>query len=193
MDKIPTIFERDAAGRLRNEYVVAVSYLKTAAATEKLDGVNVRLTVRSGELVRLEKRRNPAPAQKANGIITPWYTDAHADDPADKHIYVAAAGTDLANVPDGEWSGEAVGPGLQGNPLDLAEPTVMLFSLGRAPVFTNVPIGFVGLRDWFATKPASKFGNGPIEGIVWRDSTGRMAKIKARDFRRIADEPAAQA
>jgi len=33
------------------------------------------LTVRSGQLVRVEKRRNPSKAQKAKGIIDGWYVD----------------------------------------------------------------------------------------------------------------------
>lgn len=185
MEKIPTIFERDMSnkGQIRDEYAVAYDWLSKATATEKIDGTNVRLTVRANRLVRLEKRRNPDSRQKELGIIEPWYVDADAEDPGDRAIWLAANTTELDNVPDGEWSGEAVGPKIQGNPLKLETHTVMLFSLWRAPIFENVPITFDGLRDWFATKPASKFGLGPIEGIVWRDDLGRMAKIKAKDFR----------
>lgn len=186
MEKIPTIFERSASNNgaiIPDEYAVDYVWLTLAKATEKIDGTNVRLTVRANRLVRLEKRRNPDKEQKAAGIIEPWYVDAFGGDPADKFIYDAALHTDLADVPDGEWSGEAVGPKIQGNPLNLSGHRVMLFSLGRAPVFENVPIDYEGLRAWFATKPQSKFGTGPIEGIVWRDERGRMAKIKAKDFR----------
>lgn len=187
MEKIPTIFERNmtSGGQIRDEYAVALTWLSDfgTVATEKVDGTNVRLTVRNHTLVRLEKRRNPDKEQKAAGIIEPWYVDSSETERADNWIWDAADNTDLADVADGEWSGEACGPKIQGNPLALPRHTVMLFSLNRAPVFDAVPVTFDGLREWFATKPASKFGTGPIEGIVWRDKRGRMAKIKAKDFR----------
>jgi hypothetical protein len=35
-----------------------------------------RLTVRSGQLVRVEKRHNPSKRQKQHGIVGGWYVDA---------------------------------------------------------------------------------------------------------------------
>jgi hypothetical protein len=147
----------------------------------------VRLTVRNHILVRLERRRNPDKEQKKGGIIDPWYIDALETNPGDKHIWAAAKNTDLGNVPDGEWSGEAVGPGIQGNPLNLPTPRVALFSLppeiSGIPVFENVPWDYEGLKNWLP-KQDSKYGVGcKIEGIVWHAVDGRMAKIKAKDFR----------
>jgi len=84
-----------------------------------VDGTNVRLTVRNHQLARLEKRRNPTKLQKAKGMIDPWYIDANEFGPEDKHIWEAARNTGLADVPDGEWSGEAIGPKIQGNELRL--------------------------------------------------------------------------
>jgi len=71
MEKIPTLFDRDehfkVTDRVRAgcECVIAGEGIPT----EKLDGMNVRLTVRSGQLVRVEKRRNPSAKQKHQGII----------------------------------------------------------------------------------------------------------------------------
>lgn len=66
MKKIPTIFERDWEGdkTVIDQYVQPFDF-STAIATEKLDGMNARLTVRNHLLVRLEK-----------SIVDPWYVDA---------------------------------------------------------------------------------------------------------------------
>src|SRR5262245_26445289 len=62
MEKIPTLFERDehfhVVDRPRAE--CAWVFAGEGVGTEKLDGTNVRLTVRAGQLVRVEKRRNPS-------------------------------------------------------------------------------------------------------------------------------------
>jgi len=188
MQKIKTIFKRDWSGNRKGkvipEYIDGFDpeILKDAVATEKLDGTNVRVTVRNHHVVRVEKRRNPTKEQKAMGIEEPWYVDAHEDDPADKWIFEAVRNTDFSNVPDGEWSGEAVGPKIQGNPLNLDKHVVVLFTLGQAPVFENVPIDYEGLKEWLP-KQKSKFGNDcGIEGIVWHCKNGEMYKIKVKDF-----------
>ena|SRR5688572_19260046 len=45
-------------------------------ATEKLEGTNIRVILRAGRVVRVEKRRNPSKLQKQQGIIDGWYVDA---------------------------------------------------------------------------------------------------------------------
>ena len=78
MHKIPTIFQRDAknGGRIiPKEYTIDKGLFFNAIATEKVDGMNVRVTVRNHIAVRLEKRRNPDKIQKFKGIIEPWYID----------------------------------------------------------------------------------------------------------------------
>ena len=74
MKKIKTILKRDweGNGAITQEYAEGVSpeILSHAKATEKLDGQNVRLTVRNHTLVRLEKRRNPSKIEKAKGEVT---------------------------------------------------------------------------------------------------------------------------
>ncbi|MFD0535790.1 hypothetical protein ACFQY7_20625 [Actinomadura luteofluorescens] len=78
MEKIPTLFERDDRFRVvdRPRAECAWVFEGAGTGTEKLDGTNVRLTVRSGLLVRVEKRRNPSKAQKQQGIVDGWYVDA---------------------------------------------------------------------------------------------------------------------
>lgn len=183
MRKIPTIFKRDVNnnGQIVPEYVVDTEMFIDAVATEKLDGMNVRVTVRSGTAVRLEKRRNPDKIQKHKGIIEPWYVDASSS-AEDKWLNDALKNTDMSNVPDGEWSGEAIGSNIQGNPLNLPTNRIVFFSLNQAPVFENVPITFEELKEWLP-KQKSKYGNDcGIEGIVWHCADGNMMKIKTKDF-----------
>lgn len=185
MEKIKTIFERDWEGNkgVVDKHLIPPEVLAECVATEKLDGTNVRLTIRAGTLVRLEKRRNPSKIEKARGIEEPWYVDADEYAPNDKFMWEAARNTVLTGIPDGEYSGEALGPSIQGNPLNLDTHIVVLFSRGEAPVFEGVPTDFTALKDWLPNQK-SKFGNdAPIEGVVWHHPDGRMFKIKTKDFK----------
>lgn len=186
MQKIPTIFDRNWEGdkTVIDKFSVdpAMYDFYGAIATEKLDGMNVRVTVRSGKMVRLEKRRNPDKTQKTNGIIDPWYVDADEYSPQDKYLFEAVKNTSMADLPDGEWSGEALGPFIQGNTLKLDSHRIVFFTLKQAPVFENVPTNYTELKEWLPAQK-SKYGNDcGIEGIVWHFSNGAMAKIKTKDF-----------
>ena len=186
MEKIPTIFERNWEGnrKVKNIFIQNLSSekLKTMTATEKLDGTNVRVTVRNHTCVRLEKRKNPTKEQKVEGIKNPWYVDAIESDQQDKHIFSALKNTDLSSVPDGEWSGEALGENIQGNPLNLTGNTIVFFSLGHTPVL-DAPTTFEELKEWLPQQESVYSKNGcKIEGIVWHGENGEMFKIKARDF-----------
>jgi hypothetical protein len=214
MRKIATLFDRDWEG---NRGVVPRLSAQAAEIltgptdalypTEKLDGTNVRLTVRRGQVVRIEKRRNPSKQQKAIGITEPWYVDASPDDPADRAICEAAvnicwAAPAHSDLFDGEWSGEAVGPKIQGNPLALEEHRVYLFELpGSVPELTRgdealdlrrlrraggdrtVPDLYEDLRQFLAQQSSLVNPERPIEGIVWQNAYGDHLKIKAKDFR----------
>ncbi len=185
MRKIKTIFEREN-GRVVDKLVEGV-YLNNRipdidiVATEKLDGMNVRVTIRNSTCVRLEKRRNPDKIQKHKGIIEPWYADT-SESSEDKWLLDALKNTDLSQLPDGEWSGEALGTNIQGNPLNLPTNRIVFFTLNQAPVFENVPTSFEELKEWLP-KQKSKYGNDcGIEGIVWHCRDGEMYKIKTKDF-----------
>ncbi len=157
-------------------------------ATEKLDGTNVRLTVRSGTLVRLEKRRNPAKAQKAAGIVDGWYVDADAGSAEDRWIREAAENTDVAGWPDGEHSVEALGPRIQGNPLGLDRHVCVPFNL-EVPLFPDAPRTFAELGTWLAAwRAALRPGSWPK---AWCSIT-RMAaapRSSARTTRVKGGEP----
>ena len=183
MKKIQTIFDRNWDGdkTVNDKRIVDSEVLLQGVATEKLDGMNVRVTIRKGTTVRLEKRRNPNKMQKYKGIIEPWYTDTSISS-EDKWLNEALNNTDLSQLPDGEWSGEAVGKNIQGNPLNLENNRIVFFSLHQAPIFENVPTSWAGLRKWLPAQK-SKYGNDcGIEGIVWHLLDGTMYKIKTKDF-----------
>ena len=196
MEKISTLFTRAKNGRVTDilsDHVTppSVEWL----ATEKLDGANVRLTVRSGQLVRLEARRNPTRIQKEDGIVHPWYRDAQPEEQrnSDYWLWNAARNTPLMGVPDGEWSGEAVGPKIQGNPLGLKEHVVFLFSLlpwretlsstiPLPPVIENAPLSFDELADWLPGQRSQVNKSVNIEGVVWWFFVEPVAKIIVKDF-----------
>lgn len=222
MEKIPTIFERDERHRLIPKLAVDARELRHADAVEKIDGTNVRLTVRSYELVRIEARRNPTKGQKARGIVEPWYRDvwvAMTDSgpemtvgefaAVDRYVYEAAANTVLEEqIIDGEWSAEAIGPKVQGNPLRIeglhtcvifTDPTTRdALTYHQAPVApvlndsVSVQAFYLELREWLeGAKSLFADGYGTVvrpEGLVWwtSDGDGRdypVGKIKWKDFR----------
>lgn len=218
MEKIPTIFDRDWDG---NRGVVAnlvANPGKSVAATEKLDGTNVRVTVRAGVMVRVEARRNPSSYLKKCGVTEPWYRDAWqvgttAFDPGDQHLVRAAENVDCSGFPDGEWSGEAIGPKIQGNPLKLEDHRVLFFDWQRLPDGVCVPR--LGLRsegdEDGLPEPLGPEATGEhplirayfhelhgfllnsrsrvnpdvgMEGIVWHAGDGEYGgKIKLKDFK----------
>ncbi|WP_238916796.1 RNA ligase family protein [Clostridium sp. YIM B02555] len=185
MRKIKTIFKRDLKTRkVLDSFDVEFNF-KDAIATEKLDGTNVRLTLRNETCVRVEKRRNPTKEQKKLGIIEPWYVDCE-EAPENKWIIDAVKNTSFIGVADGEYSGEALGKSIQGNPLNLEGHTVFLFTVPsklERIVFDDVPTTYNELKEWLP-KQKSKFGNNcGIEGIVWHNLiNGDMVKIKLKDF-----------
>ena len=188
MEKIPTIFNRGPDFKVMDEIREGCEWVFAGEgkATEKLDGTNVRLTVRAGTVltgtvVRVEKRRNPSKVQKAQGISTPWYVDADEAAKEDKWIFEAVSNTDTSNFPEGEHSCEALGPRIQGNPLGLENHLCVPFNLA-IPVFEDIPLTFDAMQE-FITGLESKFSpNNPVEGIVFHHSDGRRAKIKIKDF-----------
>ena len=64
MEKIKTLFKRGTNFGVIDEYNIDKSLLKAirerGVATEKVDGTNIRLTVRNGQIVRTECRKNPS-------------------------------------------------------------------------------------------------------------------------------------
>lgn len=200
MIKIRTLFKIENR-KLLNELADGLEGIDFSklVPTEKIDGTNIRVTVRSGECLRVEKRKNPTKAQKERGIITPWYIDANRSDSSDKYIFRAVDNYDFSEVPDGEWSAETYGEKIQGNPLNINGNKLFIFSLRseleKAIISDcDVPTTFEELSEWLPTRK-SKFGDGFIEGVVWHDlgNSGRfdyninknsvdMVKIKTKNF-----------
>lgn len=196
MDKISTLFQRSRNGAITENY--SENVLRPSlewVATEKLNGVNVRLTVRSGNLVRLEVRKNPSAKQKEEGIFHSWYRDASQEGSKDSDywLWIAARNTSLVGVPDGEWAGEAVGPKIQGNPLELEQHVIYLFSLVPwretlassiliPPVLERVPVTYEELEEWLPYQKSKINDSVYAEGVVWWFYDEPVAKIKVKDF-----------
>ncbi|MDD5060901.1 MAG: hypothetical protein PHN44_01275 [Candidatus Marinimicrobia bacterium] len=182
MNKIETILDRDEHFKVTPHVRSGCEWVFTGdgIATEKLDGTNVRLTISSGKIVKVEKRCNPTREEKMSGG-EPGYIDAHETDPSDKHIFRAVAGTDVSKIPDGSYSCEAVGPKIQGNPLGLISPTCYFFTLNPT-IILNAPRTYDGLKKLFENFDSLYSPGHKAEGIVFHHPDGRMAKIKVKDF-----------
>ena len=187
MKKIPNVFfyESDFRGVspvFRPENLWVRYY---GIATEKVDGTNVRVTVRAGKAVRVEKRRNPKPLEKAEGIIDPWYTDANLDNPADKWIFKAVEGSkyEILSWPEGEHCCEAIGPKINGNPWQLNRH--QLYPFHMKPIVVSVPDRtFEGIKRSVLSLKSFINPEMDAEGIVFALSSDDKvyAKIRRKDF-----------
>ncbi len=187
VEKIPTIFERGEGFKVMDRPRADCDWVfkDEGVATEKLDGTNIRVTVRSGEVVRVEKRRNPSKVQKKKGIVDGWYVDADEYASSDRWILDAVTGTDTGLWPDGEHPCEALGPRIQGNPLDLESHICVPFNM-EVPDFGAVPRSYDSLRETLSALE-SRYAPGHLaEGIVFHHPDGRRAKIKRKDFPPLA-------
>jgi len=185
MKKIKTIFERDLKMKITTKQVVD---LTDAIPTEKVDGTNIRITVRNHTLVRIEKRRNPSKLEKAKGIITPWYEDADEYSPNDKYVVEAARCLDISDIEDGEFSGEAYGEKIQGNPLKIEGHRVFLFSHAetlKKHQLNGISTGYEILKRDLSDIKSTFNPEVGIEGIVFWRNGEPIGKIKVKDFRNI--------
>lgn len=186
MEKIPTLFKRGDDHKVIDDWQEGCEWVLSAhgVATEKLDGMNVRLTVRNGTIVRLEKRRNPSKRQKHEGIATPWYVDMDEYGSEDKWLVIAAHNTKTEIWPDGEHPCEAVGPHIQGNSLALEEAVCVPFKLYPEWLLLTPPPprSFEALKAYLMDFESQYSAGHQGEGIVWHHPDGRMAKIKRKDF-----------
>lgn len=183
MEKIPTIFERGDNFKVTDKVKEGCEWVFAGEGdpTEKLDGTNVRLTIRSGKCVRLEKRRNPSKIQKSVGIIDGWYVDADEFSPEDKWIYEAMKNTDVKHWTDGEHSCEALGPKIQGNGLKLTKHLCVPFNI-EIPKYHDIPLSYSGMKEYLANLESIYSPDNFAEGIVFHHPDGRRAKIKRKDF-----------
>lgn len=188
MKKTPNLFLRDReTGLITKEVDPQCQWAidGEGVVTEKLDGTNVRLTVRTGTIVRIEKRRNPKKDEKTVGIVNPWYVDVSDEDPSDKHVRLAAQNTDVSTWGDDSYVCEAIGPKIQSNPLCLEEPVcIRLFN--NPQILIQEPIERD--PDNLAKKVCCLWSvlndSCSPEGIVFHHPDGRRAKLKIVDIRR---------
>lgn len=183
MEKIPTIFERNERFKVIDKVREGCEWVFAGEgiATEKLDGMNVRLTIRAGRCVRLEKRRNPSKKQKQEGIKDGWYVDADEHGQEDKWLFEAMRNTNVSSWPDGEHSAEALGPKIQGNPLGLEKHLCAPFNL-EIPTYEQLERSFEGFQAALARLESQFSPEHLAEGIVFHHPDGRRAKIKRKDF-----------
>ena len=90
MEKIPTIFERGNNFRVIDKFKAECDWVARGEgiATEKIDGTNIRVTLKDGKIIDVEKRRNPNRKEKEQGA-EPTYVPALRADPSDKWIFAS--------------------------------------------------------------------------------------------------------
>jgi hypothetical protein len=187
MRKIPTIYQRDPATKLRhvmNEPHPDCIWVFDGEGTPtyKWDGTAVLIGGDGALWKRREiKKGQPAPdGFRQEGEVDPitrkrvgWVL-CDRDDPTDRwHWEAYDRAIDLT---PGTY--ELLGPKVQGNPHDTQDHVLMPH--GHGPELAP-PTEFDALGAWLHQVTADMSPPG-FEGIVWHHPDGRMAKIKARDF-----------
>ena len=179
MEKIPTLFLRNPDNmKLVTQEVnpeAAWVFGVEVKPTVKRDGTPVLVHVETGQvLVPSFKRRNPTREEKAKGAEPGWI-EMHLDDPSDRHLWAAINGTDFSAWPNGAWPCEALGPKIQGG-VESDIPHLYPFSWDPEWIEEEIPLTYEGIKAFLETHD--------YEGIVWHEQsdTGRMCKIKRRDF-----------
>lgn len=206
MLNVPTLFERQPRTRtVSKEYIpLNAARFHEWVAMERMPGADVRVTVRRGEVVRLEVVQRPSDEQRSRGLLVPWYRDC-VDRGADHWLYDAVNNTDWNAVPDGEWPGEAVGEKIMHNPLQLEGHTILLSSLfpwrdalQDAPIppeLGRTPFEYDDLRYWLSQTQSRYSGHTavPLDGVVWWWHDAPVAQIRARDFGKNISKPPSEA
>jgi hypothetical protein len=201
MKKIPTMFERNPVNM--SEVLMAKNPEATwlfdpsvpRIATVKKDGTNVLVVSEEleggGYAYGLKKRKNPSRKEKKAAEAAgrpapePTYVFASSDDPQDKHIYRAFESHFLNyGLPfdgAGEWPAEALGFKIQGG-VEGDEYRLYFFTV--EPQIIADPMSPEQTTQEAYQSIEYALALREIEGIVWQatDGSGRMAKIKRRDF-----------
>lgn len=208
MQKIPTLFVRNEENM---KLVTSVPNVDTLwmwdtgvprRATVKKDGTNVLVVGRelgpgSHYAYSLKKRRNPSRAAKeaakrqGKPVPEPTYVEVeHRPSqraPEDKHIIRAFEEDHAYNksewpIGEGEWPAEALGAKIQGG-VEGSDYRLYFFT-ENPEIIEDDPFNVhgTGMLNWMNLM--AYLADHEIEGIVWQatDGSGRMAKIKRRDF-----------
>lgn len=148
--------------------------------------------------MRLEALQRPSRDQLAAGILMPWYRDAQDDSSSDYWLWKAARDTDISDLPNGEWAGEAIGENIGGNPFGLEDHSVILSSLFpwrelyesiTPPEIGRTPLEFEDLCYWLLTEKSRYNADASIEGVVWWLNDTPVAQVRTRDFPEIRHAP----
>ena len=203
MRKIPSLFERNWTGALKDRSLCIPEVTKDAAwvlgepeadyqPMIKWDGTPVM--VRAGRLFkRFDAKRGKTPPSDFIPCQDPDFVTGHwpgwvrvTDGPEDKALNEAFRVDRLAHLVQSEATYECIGPKINGNPYSLGRhmlvnhnwPTVV-------PDITGLPPGqaFTTLFEFLRTYQMAFYDRITyIEGIVWHHRDGRMAKVKRKDF-----------
>jgi hypothetical protein len=186
--KIPTVWQRDPEQRSRvvPEVHPDAAWVLTGegTATRKFDGTCV-LIRRDGMAVHAFTRREVKPGKpEPGGFVRVDFDEVTGKsvgwEPAGQSGYatqvaealVASNGADVVLVP-GTY--ELVGPKVQGNPEGFRRHTLVRHATAEVLCVR---------RDWGGMREdVLALGERGFEGVVFHHPDGRMAKIKARDYR----------
>lgn len=194
MKKIPTIYQRDPATKLRhvmNEPHPDCGWVFAGegAPTYKWDGTAIRVDDHNAIWQRREvKADKDAPhtfVQEGDpdpntGKRVGWVLADLEGDPSSKWLAEAAEAT--PDLPAGTY--ELVGPKVQKNPHGIESHRLIRHGyvesgMQQALDLMADPADFDDLGGWLQDMADSDSG---FEGVVWHHIDGRMAKIKVRDF-----------
>lgn len=195
---VPSLYATDPRTRKLIDQVMPLPPRATLTwvGMEMMGGAEVRLTIRNHICVRVEAIRRPSAEQKLEGITTPWFMDVQRLEKAGYWLWFAVDGTDLSQVPDGEWIAEAIGENINNNPYGIEGHTVLFSSLFPwresmpgvpvPPALEKTPVDYDDLRLWLATTPSSYEGaegrSVPMAGVVWWLHETPYAQVRAKDF-----------
>lgn len=188
MNKIPTVFTRDPEdqSRLTREVHPDCQWVLDGegTATRKYDGTCVMLDIGGSWLARREVKAGKAEPDNyrvverdpITGKSVGWEPIGQSGW-AKWHAEALARAEGTIVLHPGTY--ELVGPKVNGNPEDVEAHTLVRHAEAETLPVTGAP------RDYDAIKAlvlglAADYG---WEGVVYHHDDGRMAKIKARDYR----------
>lgn len=196
MISVPTLYERQPHSRLVTDVMhpVSANVILGWDSMEVLPGAPIRVTVRSGNCVRLEAIQKPDEQLGKMGA-EPWWRDTVGGDGPDFWLIDAMKTTDFSSAPDGEWEGVAVGDKIRRNLLGLEGRRVVLYDLFPyadkvdahlvPPTLGRTPVDFDDLKYWLSTSRSHLEGartGAPLYGVCWWWVDTPIAQISVRDF-----------
>lgn len=182
MKKIKTLFVRDHTAKLVTPEPTPGTeavFEGRCRPTFKWDGTSCM--VRDGKFYKrymVNKKRTPPdfePAQDPDPVTgkQPGWVPV-GEGPEDRwHREAWASHLEVTGGPPGDGTYELVGPKVQGNPHGFTGVHALLLH-GGVGFIETVPLTFDELRE-FMEKSV-------IEGVIWWDDNGPVAKLKRRDF-----------